>query len=302
MKNYTFDFYNSANLKAYNLDRSMRDQLAILDKMDHVTKTHSENVANLVCRICEYKGFDLESTIHSTMNGYLHDIGKLAVPPEIINKPGKLTEEEYEIIKTHTTKGYEICMKNPHLRKYAQAALCHHEALNGTGYPNGLTQKEIPYIAQIVRIADEYDALVAKRQYKSHIDISKALQILADEAKPESFTKPGKINPKILKILFKVVIDDIYYEISSVNEYIEYLNSEISRLQTINKYYIKMQNSKKDTDKEYFLEGIKLMLAQGETLENFKYVLDEHTAALHSKEETIEKLGNEIKLIKKLKV
>ena len=302
MKNYVFDFYNSANLKAYNLNSSMRDQLAILDKMDHVTKTHSENVANLVCRICEYKGYDLESTIHATMNGYLHDVGKLAVPLTIINKPEKLTDEEYEIMKTHTTKGYEICMKNPKLRLYAQAALYHHEALNGSGYPKGLSQKEIPYIAQIVRVADEYDALVSKRQYKSHIDISKALQILADEAKPISFIKPGKINPKVLKILFKVVIDDVYYEISSVNEYIDYLKSEISRLQTIDKYYIKMQKSKKDKDKKYFLEGIKLMLAQGESLENFKIVLEEYKIALISKEETIQKLGNEIKLIKKLKV
>lgn len=302
MKNYSFDFYNSANLKAYNLNQKMKYQLAILDNMDPITKRHSENVANIVCRICEYKGYDWESTIHSTTSAYLHDVGKLAIPPEIINKPSQLTDDEFEIMKTHTTKGYEICMKDPKLRPYAMAAYCHHEALNGTGYPQGLKQKEIPYIAQIVRVADEYDALVSKRQYKSHIDISKALKILVDEAKPVSIITPGKVNPKILKILFKVVIDDISYEIDSLKEYTLYLKSEIKRLETVNKYFEKMNNSKKNKDKDYFLEGINLMLSQGETIDNFKSVLAEYKDALQVREDSIDKLHSEIKIIKKLKI
>lgn len=314
MKNYTFDFYNSANLKAYNLNDTMRYQLAILDKMDPITKKHSESVANLVCRICEYLGFNWQVTIHSTMNAYLHDVGKLAIPQEIINKPGKLTDEEYEIIKTHTTKGYEICMKDIKLRPYAEAALYHHEALNGTGYPNGVTKKDIPYIAQIVRVADEYDAITEKRQYKTHIDISETLKILIKEAKPEEHIKLvaldqlntdkklGKINPRILKILFKVVIDDIVYEIACIEEYIKYLKTEIKRLETVNKYFIKMENAKKDKDKAYFLEGIKLMLSEGETINNFQEILKEYNNVLKSKEESIHKLNNEIKIIKKLKI
>ena len=314
MKNYTFDFYNAANLKAYNLNDTMRYQLAILDKMDPITKKHSESVANLVCRICEYLGFNWQVTIHSTMNAYLHDVGKLAIPPEILNKPGKLTDDEYEIMKTHTTKGYEICMKDIKLRPYAEAALYHHEALNGTGYPNGVTKKDIPYIAQIVRVADEYDAITAKRQYKTHIDISETLKILIKEARPEehiklvaldhlnTVRKLGKINSRILKILFKVVIDDVIYEIACIDEYMDYLKSEIKRLETINKYFEKMENSKKDKDKEYFLEGIKLMLSQGETIENFKEILKEYNDALNSKKESVDKLYKEIKIIKKLKV
>lgn len=314
MKNYTFDFYNSANLKAYNLNDTMRYQLAILDKMDPITKKHSESVANLVCRICEYLGFNWQVTIHSTMNAYLHDVGKLAIPQEIINKPGKLTDEEYEIIKTHTTKGYEICMKDIKLRPYAEAALYHHEALNGTGYPNGVTKKDIPYIAQIVRVADEYDAITSKRQYKTHIDISETLKILIKEAEPKEHIKLvaldqlntdkklGKINPRILKILFKVVIDDIVYEIACIEEYIKYLKTEIKRLETVNKYFIKMENAKKDKDKAYFLEGIKLMLSEGETINNFQEILKEYNNVLKSKEESIHKLNNEIKIIKKLKI
>lgn len=314
MKNYTFDFYNAANLKAYNLNDTMRYQLAILDKMDPITKKHSESVANLVCRICEYLGFNWQVTIHSTMNAYLHDVGKLAIPPEILNKPGKLTAEEYEIIKTHTTKGYQICMKDLKLRPYAEAALYHHEALNGSGYPNGVTKKDIPYIAQIVRVADEYDAITSKRQYKTHIDISETLKILIKEAQPEEHIKLvaldhlnndkklGKINPRVLKILFKVVIDDIIYEIACLDNYINYLKSEIKRLETIKKYFIKFQNAKKEKDKDYFYESIRIMLSHDETIDNFEKVLAEYYNALSIKEETVKKLYDEIKIIKKLKV
>ena len=314
MKKYTFDFYNAANLKAYNLNDTMRYQLAILDKMDPITKKHSESVANLVCRICEYLGFNWQVTIHSTMNAYLHDVGKLAIPQEILNKPEKLTDEEYEIMKTHTTKGYQICMKDIKLRPYANAALYHHETLNGSGYPNGVTKRNIPYIAQIVRVADEYDAITSKRQYKTHIDISETLKILIKEAQPQEHIKLvaldhlntdrklGKINARILRILFKVVIDDIIYEIACIDEYIDYLKAEIKRLETIDKYFIKMQNAKKEKDKEYFLGGINLMLSMGETVDNYKQILKEYNDALKQKEDNVDKLYKEIKIIKRLRV
>lgn len=314
MKKFSFDFYNSANLKAYNLNDTMRYQLAILDRMDPITKRHSENVANLVCRICEYKGFNWQATIHSTMNAYLHDVGKLAIPPEILHKPGALTDEEYKIMKTHTTKGYEICMKDINLRPYANAALYHHEALNGSGYPNGVTKKNIPYIAQIVRVADEYDAIVTKRQYATHINISETLKLLIKDTKPETHLKSvaldqlktneklGKIDARILKILFKVVIDDIIYEIASIDEYMKYLKSEIKRLETANKYFLKMEQAKKEKDKEYFFEGLKLMLSPGENVDNFRTVLKEYQTALENKENDTTKLYEEIKIIKKLKV
>ena len=110
-----FDFYSPLNLKAYNLDQIMRYQLDVLGKLDPFTRKHSENVANLCCRICEYLRCKSSFTVHCTIGGYLHDIGKLFIPPEILNKPDKLTPEEYEVIKTHTTLGYDMCMKDPHL-------------------------------------------------------------------------------------------------------------------------------------------------------------------------------------------
>ena len=104
------------------------------------------------------------------------------IPPSILQKQSKLTDEEYEIMKTHTTIGYNMCMKDLKLRPYAAGALYHHEALNGSGYPQGLTKKDIPYCAQIIRIADEYDAIVTKRQYKTHVNISETLKELIKDS------------------------------------------------------------------------------------------------------------------------
>lgn len=97
------EFYSPTILKSYNLDKTMRYQLNMLENLDLFTKKHSENVANLTCRICKYLHASKGFTIHATICAYLHDIGKLFIPTEILSKPTVLTEEEFEIMKTHTT-------------------------------------------------------------------------------------------------------------------------------------------------------------------------------------------------------
>ncbi len=304
------DFYSPVNLKSYNLSQSMRYQLDLLERMEPFTRKHSENVANLCCRICEYLKCSKSFTIHCTLCGYIHDVGKIYIPPEILNKPTRLTDEEYEIMKKHTTIGYDICMKDINLRPYALAALDHHEALDGSGYPNGITKKDIPYEAQIVRVADEYDAIVTKRQYKTHVNISETLKELVKNAKPVAKfvaldqlaekKKDGKINGIILKKLFKVVIDDTLYEISGISNYVEYLQAQIKRLNTIKNYEQKAMNSNKEKTKNYYTEGMKLLLARGETFENYKQILSEYQTALDFRLDRIDKLYKEIKIIKKL--
>ena len=93
--NDKIDFYSPTNLKSYNLDATMRYQLAMLQNLDPFTRRHSENVANLVCRICEYLKFKRVYIVYATICAYLHDIGKLKIPYEILSKPGPLTPEEY---------------------------------------------------------------------------------------------------------------------------------------------------------------------------------------------------------------
>ncbi len=312
MQSEKFDFYSPINLKSYNLDQTMRYQLNILGNLDHFTRRHSENVANLVCRICEYLHASQKFTIYCTICAYLHDIGKLFIPANILQKPDKLTDDEFEIMKTHTTLGYDMCIKDLKLRPYASGALNHHESLNGTGYPNGLTKKDIPYEAQIIRVADEYDAIVTKRQYKTHVNISETLKDLIQDTKPDpkfvaldhlaEISKVGKINKKILRVFFKVVIDDILYEISCVMGYVDYLKEQIKRLELIDKYKEKMEKSNKEKSKNYYLEGMKMLLHPEETLENYKKILKEYYHALEIREKRIQDLYNEIKIIKKLKV
>ena len=242
--NENFNFYDQTYFKSYNLDKTMRYQLDMLDRLDVYTRKHCENVANLTCRLCEYLHCSKSFTEYCTICAYLHDIGKLFIPPEVLQKPGKLTDEEYEIIKTHTTLGHEMCMKDLKLRPYAAGAFYHHEALNGKGYPQGLTKNDIPYEGQIIRVADEYDAIVSKRQYKSHIGISDTLKILIENAQPtDASSKYGKNNPIIVKTLFKVVIDDIEYEIYCTQSYVDELQNELKRYEQITKYKEKMNNA-----------------------------------------------------------
>ena len=320
MKKEVFDFYDRTSLKSYNLDEKMRYQLNMLDTLDVFTRKHCENVASITCRLCEYLHCNKGFTEYCTIGAYLHDVGKLYIPAEVLQKPGKLTDEEYEIMKTHTTIGYNILHKDLKLRPYENFALSHHEALNGTGYPNGLTKKKIPYEIQIVTVADEFDAIVSKRQYKTHIGISDTLKILIENSQPNAksrykeeeksvalsemkeLAKMGKINPAIVRVLFKVVVDDIGYEITCRQSYVDDLKAEIDRLHEVEKYDIKREKASSEKKKNYFLEGMKLYLKGEETVENYKQIYQEHKEAYATKKAQIDNLYKEMKIIKKLRV
>ena len=314
MAKEVFDFYDKTSLKSYNLNESMRYQLNMLDSLDVFTRKHCENVASLTCRICEYLHCQKGFTEYCTICAYLHDIGKLFIPPSILQKPGKLTDEEYEIMKKHTTLGYEMCRKDEKLKAYSAGPLYHHEALNGSGYPSGLTKDKIPFVARIIRIADEYDALVTKRHYTTHVHISETLKDMINDAHPEDYkkilalgqlsenSKVGKISPKLLKVLFKVVIDDTKYEISCIVDYLDYLKDNIKRLELIDSYNLKMQKASKQSKRDYYKEGMQMLFQLGENFQNYHKVLQEYRDALVVRETRIKDLYNEIKIIKKLKV
>lgn len=315
MRMETFDFYDRTSLKSYNLDKTMQDQLNALSGLDVFTRKHCENVAAITCRLCEYLHCSKGFTEYCTICAYLHDLGKLFIPPAILQKPAKLTEEEYEVMKTHTKIGYEMCMKNEKLRPYAAGPLYHHEALNGSGYPQGLNKKDIPYEGQIIRVADEYDAIVSKRQYKSHIGITDTLKILIENSQPNpnntqssalteiaENAKLGKNNPIIVKTLIKVVIDDINYEIFCTQEYVDYLKENIKRLEKAQKYYEKMKSAKTENKEQYFYEYTMLYLEKGEDINNFLSIKNEYENAYVTRKAKIDTLHDEIDKIKKLKI
>ena len=131
-------------------------------------------------------------------------------------------------------------------------------------------------------------------------DAEPTIQTVAlDDLKSQS--KYGKINIKVLYVLFKVVIDDTLYEISGVMDYTNYLRDQIKRLKKIEKYDERAQKSKKDKDKDYFHEYMRLLFEPGENFDNYKQVAEEYVVALKEKEESIKRLYQEIDIIKKLK-
>ena len=304
-----FDFYDQTYLKSYNLDKAIQYQLNLLDSLDMYTREHCENVATIVCNLCRKLHLSKGFTEYCTICAYLHDIGKLFIPSSILQKPGKLTLEEYEIIKKHTTLGYKLCIKDTKLRPYYAGAYYHHEALDGTGYPQGLTQKDIPYEAQIIRVADEYDALVHKRQYKSHIGVTDSLKIIIANTKaspnaPQNtlFSKSGKNNKKIVKALLKVVVDDIEYEIYSTIDYVKNLNKDLDRFKKIENLIKKKNSSTKEKDVTYYSQYIDLLLFPDESLDDFDRLHQELKDAYKIRKEKLEHLHSEIKEIKKLRV
>lgn len=133
----------------------------------------------------------------------LHDIGKIAIPDSIILKPSKLTDDEFELIKSHTTKGAEIIQQRVRLIDKAMydyaydIARHHHEKYDGKGYPDGLKGEEISIAAQIVSLVDVYDALTSKRVYKTAYDQNKAYQMIVNG-------QSGAFSPKLLKAFMEV--------------------------------------------------------------------------------------------------
>jgi putative two-component system response regulator len=121
------------------------------------------------------------------LSSSLHDIGKIAISDTILNKPGKLTKEEFEVIKTHTTKGYDMLKEiekdyddNMFLSLGLQISKSHHERWDGGGYPEGLRGNEIPLAARIVAVVDVYDALISERPYKKAFSKEKSLKIIEE--------------------------------------------------------------------------------------------------------------------------
>ena len=108
----------------------------------------------------------------------LHDIGKIGIPLEILNKPGKLSEDEWKILRSHTEKGYEIANSNNELRELAEEIRYHHERWDGKGYPDGLSRESIPLLSRVISVVDAYDAMTNDRSYRTAMPVSKAMEEL----------------------------------------------------------------------------------------------------------------------------
>jgi putative nucleotidyltransferase with HDIG domain len=142
------------------------DMLHSLRESDDLTYAHSVNVALVASIIGQWLHYSDDDIRILTLCGLLHDVGKVMIPNEILTKPGKLTDEEFAIMKTHVQKGYDILKPQNIDNRIKEACLFHHEKCDGTGYPHGLKSDKIPVFAKIVSIADIYDAMTANRYYR----------------------------------------------------------------------------------------------------------------------------------------
>jgi len=148
-----------------------------LDSRDSYTSNHSNNVSSYAVQIAEKMNLSKDQCNVIRTGGLLHDIGKIGIPEHILTKPGKLTPEEYSVIKTHPVIGYEILKHVDGFEKngISDIVLYHHERYDGKGYPKGLKGSEIPLAARIVGVADAFDAMISKRVYRNNLDLNFAL-------------------------------------------------------------------------------------------------------------------------------
>ncbi len=144
---------------------------------------HCERLASIASSIGLALQLPTDDILALQRGGYLHDIGKVAIPDQVLFKPGPLTPEEWRIMERHTLKGEQICQGMKSLRNVLPIIRHHHEKWDGSGYPDHLRGDEIPLLARIIQLADIYDALTAERSYKSAMSPSAAVEVIRAETK-----------------------------------------------------------------------------------------------------------------------
>ncbi|MDK2961276.1 MAG: hypothetical protein PWP20_402 [Eubacteriaceae bacterium] len=155
---------------------------AAIDTKDHYTFNHSNNVAYYAVELAYAFGMNEESAEILKEAALLHDIGKIGIPEQILNKPDRLTEEEYEIMKGHVESSIEIIRHLPSLDYVIPAVIGHHERYDGLGYPRQISKEDIPVMARILCIVDSFDAMISDRSYKKAYSVNRALKIIQEES------------------------------------------------------------------------------------------------------------------------
>lgn len=175
-----------------------------IDAKDKYTKGHSNRVAKYSRMLSAALGEDEQTQEKIYYVALLHDIGKIGIPNAIINKPSKLTDEEYEIIKTHPVIGSDILKTISSMPEISIGARSHHERYDGKGYPDGLAGEDIPWIARIIGVADAYDAMTSNRSYRSYLS--------QETVRAEILKWRGQqFDPRVADAMIHLIDEDIEY-------------------------------------------------------------------------------------------
>jgi putative two-component system response regulator len=153
-----------------------------VEARDPYTEGHCERLARKAADLGQHLGLDRESLVALRRGGYLHDLGKIAVPDEILKKGSNLTPFEWEIMKKHPLTGENICKPLKSLRLVLPIIRNHHEHSDGSGYPDGLQKSEIPLLPRILQVVDVYDALRTERPYKPALNHEQSATTIREEA------------------------------------------------------------------------------------------------------------------------
>lgn len=179
-------------------DETIKALGAALDLRDSETEHHCLRVASFVLKLARKLGVNESNRLKDIEWGaFLHDIGKIGVPDAILMKPGKLTEEEREIIRTHPVLGFRMLREIPFLKGAAEVVFSHHESYDGSGYPQGLSGKDIPLSARLFAVADTIDAMTSDRPYRD----AQPIEEVGNELKRLA----GKqFDPQIVDVFFSI--------------------------------------------------------------------------------------------------
>ncbi|KAF2958100.1 hypothetical protein AS159_05995 [Thermotoga sp. Ku-13t] len=181
--------------KAY--DETIEALVYAIDLRDEETEGHSKRIAALTVEIAK-EFMNEEELVHVYRGALLHDIGKLAVLDHILRKLGRLSDEEWKIMKMHPVYAYEMLSKIEYLKPALNIPYCHHERYDGTGYPRGLKKEEIPLAARIFAVVDVYDALTHDRPYRKAWPEQQAIEYIKEDVNKQ-------FDPKVVGVFLRIV-------------------------------------------------------------------------------------------------
>ena len=188
--------------------QSMKTFTNFIDAKDKYTRGHSIRVGFYTKKIAEKMDFDEDELDNIYYIALLHDVGKINISDAILNKPGKLDDDERDIIKTHTTNGAQILKDFSSVPHIVEGAIYHHERYDGKGYPEGLSGEQIPLVARIIGVADAFDAMNSDRCYRKAYPMERIVKELKEGA--------GKqFDPEVVKVMLELIEEKVFYGIGS---------------------------------------------------------------------------------------